>query len=207
MKALTSIILVAIVVVGFGAGLVGQRPGPERPRLVPFDSLYSAVDQDGMMSAEESSRKGAEAEYRVVSSALGDYRLSNLFLVSGADFPAAVRSTEVAARGDAHITPDDPIAARNNPRTARYWAVVYFGSAQSGPPQWLVRGVEVYERERRVRVRYTKHRRMPGEVRNRDVAPYLFWIPLGEFGAGDVVLDLFEEGDRKTTMTRTVTIP
>ncbi len=174
-------------------------PRTEEMRLIPLESAYSTNGQEGLQPVlrrlDEPCGKALDQMYQ------GSYGMgtSNLLLVRGEDITAAVKATRWAFLGGRSA--DMPVDPEDGSMGGSLWVVVYFGTAGSGPPAWLVHGIEV--KGRTVRVTFSKPNR---PVSTADVHQYFLWAPLGHVEPGAFTLELYDAEKTDVALLRHVTI-
>lgn len=134
-------------------------------------------------------------DLQAVKKWLSGCRVSNLFLVRGDDFRAALRDTRKALTDETGAETADERKAREASRQA--WLFVYLGVGPSEPPQWTIESAKVYTG--RVVACYSPVRH---EDATRDGRCYVYWVPLGELKAGRYTLELVDHDTNELDLLR-----
>lgn len=192
---------------GCAAGMLGVAAAPVREapeEVIPLSTMYATSGQRGLLEVPvERVLDGDERKQRrlFASREIGP---SNLFLVVGEDMETAVEATyAVFVDGRSVDRPARPPGAKQKARES-LWVFVYLGRAQSSPTEWVVTRVAIQGD----RVRVTISRPDPKKVQYVlcDSIVYMLWAPLGNREAKGLSLEVFDEPNRETMMTRRVAV-
>jgi hypothetical protein len=210
MRTVVAIVLLAVV--GAAACIqvpAGKRALPEVPSSVGSDSVGGESGESIPLKSIFATLPGRTVsafphefwvrnkEYRQVEGVHGP---SNLFLVEARDLDEAVAFTHGTFTHGLNI--DGPVCLRAPDPVRSVWLAVHFGSAQSVPTEWEITAVTVTDGIARVTVR-----RPSALDYTCDHAGYLAWVPLGVRKEKSLRLEVYDESNRETIMTRLVKLP
>jgi hypothetical protein len=187
-----------------------SRTGPAsaKPtsRKIPLGEIYSTSDQEGLKKvsrafflAKDGSKTYVDPYGRRLDDIQHQFRAggSNLALVRGKDLTAAIHASALALLGGRSF--DSVVDPEERPISDQLWLLVYFGTAGSTPPAWLIESVD--QDGRLIRVTFRRSRAL-----TKDLERYLAWIPLGPLDDGGYDLELFSVTANEPVLRRRVNV-
>jgi hypothetical protein len=167
---------------------------------IPIERMWSTTGQKNVRQLHKGSPDTIGRELAQIYEKL-PMGASNIFLVQGEDIRAAARATRRALINyqpvHAPVYPDDEA------KVDQLWVLVYFGSAGSTPPRWVLRGAS--EKEDTIRIGFEEPKREGGGT--DDLSQYFAWVPITKQSPGTLMLELYDVEKKEVVLMRRVTIP
>lgn len=171
------------------ACIARAEPPASQPKQIPLESIYATSSQKPLQHVTDGPMP------------LYDGAGPTLCAVAwGKDFKS-IKAGDlilVPEPGDKKLSIERPADA-----DAQLWAVIFFGTSGSQPPQFLIDSVKVEGN----RFQLDCHRPTPGPM-TKDLFTYVAWVPLGKLPAGDYYMLVVEGkpvGGRGWTITEKAT--
>lgn len=179
------------------AGVEGGDDDPEpKPNVekIPLKSIHVSFEQEGTKHFRQGSAEDPDNE------------LSALFILDPVPLKRQLLLVRADKIGEAARAARRAIVGEregDKPNTAEgHWLVAYLGATHSEPPAISVKSAERRGRTIRLDVQELK----PDGGVTKNLHPYFVWVPLGKLPHGKYALELYEDGQKETSMSREQTV-